>query len=265
MKNIHPEDMIIAIIQQDIAWENKEENLSLFASSIDKIKEEHPTVDMMILPEMFSTGFTMNPALVAEKMDGATVEWMTETAMETEAAICGSIVIEENNHYYNRFILAKPNQEIVYYDKKHLFAFAGEDAKFTAGSKKVKMEYKGWNILPFVCYDLRFPVWCRNNELNDIMIFVANWPETRIMHWNSLLPARAIENQCYVIGVNRIGRDNNALVYNGNSAVFDPTGQCISNLQQRAGFELVHLEKSVITQVREKLPFWKDADTFSIH
>jgi len=265
MKSIHPDDMTLAIIQQDIAWENKEENLSLFTNSINTIKEEHPTVDMMVLPEMFTTGFTMNPALVAEKMDGASVEWMKEIALETEAAICGSIVIEENNHYFNRFILAKPDQEIVYYDKKHLFAYAGEDAKFTPGTKKTKMEYKGWKISPFICYDLRFPVWCRNNELSDIMIFVANWPETRIVHWNSLLPARAIENQCYVIGVNRIGVDNNNLVYTGNSAVFDPSGQCIANLETREGFELIHLEKSKIMANREKMPFWKDADTFSIH
>ncbi len=265
MKSIHPEDLTLAIIQQDIAWENEEENLSLFASNINIIKEEHPTVDMMVLPEMFTTGFTMNPASVAETMNGATVEWMKEIALETESAICGSIIIEENGRFFNRFIMAKPDQQINYYDKKHLFAFAGEDEKFTPGSKKVKMEYKGWSIMPFVCYDLRFPVWCRNTEMSDIMIFVANWPEARIVHWNSLLPARAIENQCYVIGVNRIGKDKNNLIYTGQSAVYDPSGQCIVNLDSREGFELVHLEKSKIISSREGLPFWKDADSFSIY
>lgn len=264
MKSLHPEDLSLAVIQQDIAWENKEENLSMFTKSIQQIKSEHPVVDLMVLPEMFTTGFTMQPYPVAETMSGATVAWMKEISVETEAAICGSIIIEENGSFFNRFILVKPNQEIGYYDKKHLFAYAGEDKMFTPGKSKVKFEYKGWNIQPFICYDLRFPVWCRNTELNDIMIFVANWPSTRIGHWNCLLPARAIENQCYVIGVNRVGTDLNQLNYNGQSAVYDPSGQCILALKDQSGFEIVHLEKSKIEAVRSQTPFWKDADRFTL-
>jgi len=262
MKNKHLEDLMVAIVQPNIIWENKEENLSHLTRHIDVLIEEHPVVDLIVLPEMFSTGFTMNPQPHAETMDGPTIEWMKEISSENDLAICGSLIVEENSHIYNRFVFIQPHAEIVYYDKKHLFSYAGENKAFTAGNSRINILFKGWSINPFICYDLRFPVWCRNNNGADIMIFVANWPETRIVHWKNLLLARAIENQCYVIGANRVGEDNNNLVYNGQSCAVDPMGNILVNMEALDGFKLCHFQKSQISGTRDKLPFLKDIDQF---
>ncbi len=262
MKSIHSEELSIAILQPDTIWENKEDNLTQLTIHIDKLKEEHPVIDMIVLPEMFTTGFTMNPEQFAETMEGATIEWMREIAVEQELAICGSLIIRENKKFYNRFVFVKPNGEVEFYDKKHLFSHAGENENYTAGTKKVTMEYKGWKINPFVCYDLRFPAWCRNTNAADIMIFVANWPQTRIGHWQKLLPARAIENQCFVIAANRVGLDFNNLYYNGQSAAYDSMGNTIVNMNDNLGYTLFTINKADLSATREKIPFLKDKDRF---
>lgn len=264
MKSIHSEELSIALIQPDTLWENKEDNLNHLTLQIDKLKDEHPVIDIIVMPEMFSTGFTMNPKPFAETMDGATIEWMREIAAEQEVAICGSLIIEEKKKFYNRFVFVKPNGEIDYYDKKHLFGYAGENENYTAGNRQMTISFKGWKINPFICYDLRFPVWCRNTNEADIMLYVANWPEIRIAHWQKLLPARAIENQCFVIGNNRVGVDFNEYNYTGQSCAYDPLGNAIVIMNDKAGYTLFKLQKSLINNTREKIPFWKDRDTFQI-
>jgi len=262
MKALHNEELIVAGIQANITWENKEDNLLYFDTYISGIKAEHSAVDLIVLPEMFSTGFTMNPSPMAETMNGSTLTWMKELSSEHEIALCGSLIIEEDGRYYNRFVFVNPNHEITHYDKKHLFSFAGEDKKYWAGNNKITIHFKGWSITPFICYDLRFPAWCRNSEKADLQIFVANWPETRIAHWQKLLPARAIENQCYVLGVNRIGADNNGLQYTGHSCGLDPFGNGIGEMENKEGYSLFVLKKEVLNSVRERLPFLDDMDSF---
>lgn len=265
MKSLHTEELAIALIQMDIVWENKEANLFNYNQTIDTLKQEHPGIDLIILPEMFSTGFTMNPAPVAETMQGATIEWMKEISADYEVALCGSLIIEENGKFYNRFVFVKPDHSFVYYDKKHLFAFAGEDEFFEAGNEQVNLIYKGWSINLFICYDLRFPVWCKNTNLADLMIFVANWPDKRIHHWKALLPARSIENQCFVIGMNRLGTDANDLSYSGQSSIYDPTGNNILNMGSKDGYAVCLLHKNMIAETRDKTPFWKDWDSFVLN
>jgi len=262
MKNNHTEELYIALIQPDTIWENKEDNLNHLTQQIEKLMDEHPVIDVIVMPEMFSTGFTMNPEPFAETMNGATIEWMREIAIESDLAICGSIIIEENKKYYNRFIFIKPTGEIDYYDKKHLFSIAGEQHKYEAGAQNITINFKGWKINPFICYDLRFPAWCRNTNEADIMIFVANWPEIRINHWEKLLPARAIENQCFVIGNNRVGLDNNHFKYTGQSCAYDALGNNLATMKNEVGYTLVKLNKSNLADVKKNLPFLNDRDTF---
>ncbi len=262
MKSNHSEELRVALIQPDTIWENKEENLNQLTIHIDKLKNEHPVIDMIVMPEMFTTGFTMNAVQYAETIEGATVEWMREIAVEQELVICGSLIIHEKKKFYNRFIFVKPDGKIEFYDKKHLFSHAGEDENYTAGNKKVTIEYKGWKINPFICYDLRFPVWCRNSNDVEIMIFVANWPETRIEHWQKLLPARAIENQCFVIASNRVVIYFNGLNYNGQSAAYDAMGNTIAIMNDSVGYTLFKIRKDNLSITREKIPFLKDKDVF---
>ena len=211
---------------------------------------------------MFSTGFTMSPKPFAETMDGATIEWMREIAIENDLAICGSLIIEQNNYFYNRFVFLKPDGSNEYYDKKHLFSFAGENENYTAGNQKISINFKGWKINPFICYDLRFPVWCRNTNDADILLYVANWPEKRIAHWQVLLPARAIENQAFVIGCNRVGIDFNDFTYTGQSSAFNPLGNQIIALNQHTGYAVFKVDKSVLETIRRSIPFLKDGDKF---
>ncbi len=261
-KEIIMNNLEIALIQSNIVWENPEQNRINFGKKIDSISE---SVDLIILPEMFTTGFTMNPEKVAETMEGKTVNWMKNIVVEKKSAITGSIIIKENNKYYNRLMFAKPSGEIETYNKRHTFTLAGEDTVYTAGTERLIVSYKGWRICPLICYDLRFPVWARNTEAYDVLLFVANWPKPRINAWNALLKARAIENMSYCIGVNRVGLDANNYEYSGNSAVYDVLGEKISNIKPKEEqTEIVVLDKKNIFTNREKLQFLNDGDGFNL-
>ena len=255
------QDLKVALVQTNLVWENKKANLSLIESSIALLPTE---TDIIVLPEMFNTGFSMNPAANAEKMDGGTLNWMKDVAKQKNAILTGSLIIEEGNGYYNRLIWMLPDGTFQQYDKKHLFTLAGEENFYKPGNQKLIIEYKGWKICPMICYDLRFPVWIRNVENYDCLIIVANWPERRIFHWEQLLIARAIENQCFVIGVNRVGSDNNELYHNGNSMVVSPLGNTMIKLADMSTVANATLCYEKILQVRNDLPFLNDRDHFSI-
>jgi predicted amidohydrolase len=252
----------IAILQAELVWLNAEQNRLNFLSKINHIKEN---VDLIVLPEMFTTGFSMHPQEVAESMHGDTVKWMQRIATEKNTAIAGSVIIAEDDNYYNRFLFAHPSGALNYYNKKHLFTLAGEDKIYTSGKEKLIVNYKGWKICPLVCYDLRFPVWARNAEDYDALIYVANWPKPRITAWDTLLKARAIENMCYTIGVNRVGKDANKLAYSGHSAVYDCLGEKLSEIApNKEGVAVVTLDKNQQDIVRNKLNFLNDKDLFEI-
>jgi predicted amidohydrolase len=252
----------IAIIQADLAWEDIEKNLNLFSEKIDSIDEN---VDLIVLPEMFSTGFSMNAKNLAEPSDGPTFKWMQEIAEKRNVAVTGSVIVKENNNFYNRLYFVFPDTTFKTYDKRHTFSLAKEDHTYTAGNERLIIEYKGWKICPLICYDLRFPVWARNTVDYDLLIYVANWPETRIQAWDILLQARAIENMSYCIGVNRTGDDGNKYQYNGHSAIYDCLGKPLFKNNREAEFtQVVSLEKSHVSQTREKLKFLQDRDSFSL-
>ena len=249
-------------IQADLFWENPSKNRASFEEKINGLPEN---TDLIVLPEMFTTGFTMNPQKVAEKMDGTTITWMQKIAIEKQTAITGSLVIEQNNNYYNRLVFVHPSGTIESYDKKHSFTLAGEDKVYTAGNQKLIVRYKGWRICPLICYDLRFPVWARNTENYDVLIFMANWPVTRIKAWETLLKARAIENMSYVIGINRTGLDKNKYEYSGNSLIVDFLGEELSNLQKnKIGLVTAVISKTNQNEIRKKLGFLNDKDAFEI-
>jgi len=249
------------LIQTDLHWEDPAGNREQFDKKIGKIKD----ADLIILPEMFTSGFTMNPKPVAEKMNGESVNWMMKKAAEKNALLTGSLIIEEDNKYYNRLITAFPDGKISFYDKKHLFSYAKEDQIFTAGNKHLIIEYKGFRIMPLICYDLRFPVWARNIQDYDILIYVANWPVPRIGAWDLLLKARAIENMSYVIGVNRVGKDGNKIQYSGHSAVIDTYGkELLTFADAEEGVKSVKLDPEHIKKVRERFRFLNDRDSFKM-
>jgi len=252
----------IAIIQPDLAWENIEKNLNLFSEKIDLIKED---VDLIVLPEMFSTGFSMNAGNLAEPPHGTAFKWMQEIARKRNVAVTGSMIVKENNNFYNRLYFVFPDTTFKTYDKRHTFTLAREDQTYTAGNERLIVEYKGWKICPLICYDLRFPVWARNTEDYDLLIYVANWPETRIHAWDILLQARAIENMAYCIGVNRTGTDGNKYRYNGHSAIYDCLGKPLFKNDQEGEFaQVAILEKTHVSETREKLKFLQDRDSFSL-
>lgn len=253
--------MKIALIQTHLIWENALENRSHLAQKITGFMED---VDLIILPEMFSTGFTMNPKSVAETMKGETVTWLQHLAKAKNAAITGSLVIEENGNYYNRLVFVFPDGKMEHYDKRHLFSLAGENKEFTAVKSKLIVEYKGWKICPLICYDLRFPVFSRNENNYDLLIYVANWPNVRANAWNSLLQARAIENMSYTIGVNRIGMDENKNSYSGDSQIVDSMGNFALEPQQSDEVFIVELDKKTQDQNRKKFGFLNDADEFEL-
>ncbi|MEL0454959.1 amidohydrolase [Flavobacteriaceae bacterium SZ-1-7] len=253
----------IALIQSDLVWENPEKNRENFSKKIQSITEY---VDVIVLPEMFTTGFTMNADKVAESMQGETIAWMKELASQTNAAISGSIIISEEGKFYNRFLFVEPSGKVSFYNKRHTFTLAGEEKTFTAGSDKVIIDYKGWKICPMVCYDLRFPVWARNVEDYDVLIYVANWPKPRINAWDTLLQARAIENMCYCIGVNRVGIDGINIEYSGHSGAYDVLGNSIANFKPfEDGIKIATLEQRHIEAYRNKLKFLNDIDSFKIN
>lgn len=254
--------LTIALVQANLVWGNTKKNCLKFSKKISRLDQP---VDLIILPEMFTTGFSMQPQKIAETMQGDTVSWMLKTASEKNAAIAGSVIISENNNYYNRFLFIHPSGEINYYNKKHLFTLAGEHEIYASGKEKLMVNYKGWKICPLVCYDLRFPVWARNVEAYDVLIYVANWPKPRITAWDTLLKARAIENMCYTIGVNRVGIDANNLEYSGHSAAYDCLGeQVVSTTENAEDTAVVTLQKNHISAIRNKLNFLNDRDSFII-
>ncbi|WNH13682.1 amidohydrolase [Thalassobellus suaedae] len=252
----------IALVQSDLVWENPKQNRISFSNKIDEISDE---VDVIVLPEMFTSAFTMEASKVAETMQGDTVLWMQKMASKTNAAIVGSLIISEENKYYNRLLFVEPSGKITYYNKRHTFTLAGEDKVFSAGNEKVIIDYKGWKICPLVCYDLRFPVWARNVENYDVLMYVANWPKPRISAWDALLKARAIENMSYVIGVNRVGVDGLNMEYSGHSAVYDVLGNIKTTFKPgKEQVEVVTLEKRHVEAYRNKLKFLNDKDTFTL-
>ena len=256
-------DLKITLIQSSLAWENPSANLEHFEQLIKKIRKN--STHLIVLPEMFTTGFTMNAAAVAETMDGPAVTWMVTTAQNKKAVVCGSVVIREKGKFYNRLIWAQPDGKLFTYDKRHLFRMAHEQNTYAAGKKKIFMSINGWNILPLICYDLRFPVWSRNKNEVDLMVYVANWPERRIYAWKQLLIARAIENQCYVAGLNRIGEDGNKIPHSGDSVVLDPLGMPMGEFATgKAIIKTTVLRANVLIELRKKFPVAMDADNFKI-
>lgn len=253
--------MEIALIQTELIWENPSANRRLLDDKINAISQY---VDLIVLPEMFASGFTMDPKPVAETMEGETVLWLLETARQKNCAITGSLVVEENGHYYNRLIFVHPEGKIQTYDKRHLFTLAGEDKPYTAGTSRLIVEYKGFMICPLICYDLRFPVFSRNTENYDLLLYVANWPKPRVTAWDALLRARAIENMCYVIGVNRVGTDANGLEYVGHSQAIDFLGNSLLEPQEQEGAFIVRLDKASMLETRGKLAFLNDKDDFTL-
>jgi len=252
----------ITILQSAIIWQDNNQNLHQFSEKIKKIESE---TDIIILPEMFTTGFSMEPQKNAEKMNGKTIQWMQNISKQKNCAIAGSVIIQEEDKYYNRFLFVHPSGKINQYNKRHLFTLAGEDKIYTSGSEKVIIDFKGWKICPLICYDLRFPVWARNIENYDILLYVANWPKPRISAWDALLKARSIENMCYTIGVNRVGEDANKLEYNGHSAIYNCLGEQIGMAEENREVTLnVTLDKNHISEARNRLPFLNDKDSFKI-
>lgn len=257
------QDLVITLIQTDLIWENRNKNLSHFENRIDSIMED---TDLIILPEMFNTGFSMNPEKLAESMDGVTVQWMQKISADREADICGSVIIKENNQYLNRLIWVKPDGFVLTYDKRHLFRMGNEQKVYSGGNKLITVELKDWKIRPLICYDLRFPVWARNTGGSeyDLLIYVANWPDKRTHHWKSLLIARAIENQTYVTGVNRIGSDGNKVSYCGDSMIVDPLGETMVLLRNQDIIHTERLSRRHLINYRERFPAWRDGDRFEI-
>lgn len=253
-------DLRVTLVQADLAWENTERNLQQFDRHLDEIE----ATDLIVLPEMFTTGFSMNPKAVAEPMDGQAVNWLLETARRHDADIVGSVAITEDGRYFNRLIWARPDGTLIHYDKRHLFTYAGEHEHYTPGQAQQLIELKGWSIAPFICFDLRFPVWSRNRGQYDAAIYIASWPARRASHWKTLLPARAIENQSYVIGVNRVGIDGNDLSYDGDSMVIDPLGEICFHANVKPTVHQRRLSRQLLDETRIKLPFLRECERFEL-
>ncbi|GAC1416665.1 MAG: amidohydrolase [Flavisolibacter sp.] len=260
-------DLSFTLLQTQLQWEDKELNLLNLEKKINDIIA--PT-QVVVLPEMFPTGFSMKPEVLFETMNGKVIQWMKRIASEKKFILTGSVIIQENGQYFNRLIWMLPNGEFGHYDKRHLFAFGGEDLHFTPGNKRLIASANGWKINLQVCYDLRFPVWSRqqmsdNKEFEyDVLVYVANWPEKRANAWKALLRSRAIENQSYVIGVNRVGLDGNDINYTGDSMVIDPQGNILYHNENREEGYTIRLSKNLLEEARSKFPFWRDADKFSL-
>lgn len=253
-------DLKVALVQTDLYWENTTANLASLEEKIATITE---LVDIIVLPEMFSTGFTMNPASVAEPMNLTTTKWMQQVAAQTGAVVMGSFVAKEGTNYFNRLLWVEPNGTYDFYDKRHLFRMAREQESYTGGTKRIIKEWKGWKICPLICYDLRFPVWSRNVALDyDLLVYVANWPAIRSHVWNTLLQARAIENLSYVVGVNRVGNDGNGIPHTGDSAVIDFKGEVLERKSIEEGILIHTLQREALTTFRDKFPAFLDADEF---
>lgn len=256
-------NLLLTTIQFPIVWENKQANLQQLSEMILPLARK---TELVILPEMFNTGFSMNTVTMAEPMNGPTMHWMEEISRKTNLIITGSLMIEENGSFYNRLVWMLPNGQIGHYDKRHLFAYANEDQHFKAGQTRLIASVNGWKLNLNICYDLRFPVWSRQQEPGefDVLVYVANWPGKRALAWKSLLRARAIENQCYVVGVNRNGLDGNGLEYQGDTMIIDPLGECMHHAENKTDVFSAIFDREHLVRVREQFPFWRDADTFTI-
>lgn len=255
------QDLKVALVQTNLQWEDRGANLEHLDHILGEIKE---AVDLIILPEMFSTGFTMEADAFSEDMGGPSMQWMAEQATKHRTCVTGSLIIEEEGNFYNRLFWYREDGSYAYYDKRHLFTLAGEEKIYSPGKELISVELNGWKIRPLVCYDLRFPVWCRNDDNYDLMLFVANWPERRIDHWRALLIARAIENQAFVIGVNRVGDDGNEVYHNGNSMIISPSGKVLEEEIDNETIIIQHLKYDAITGFRSHLTALKDKDDFEI-
>ncbi len=252
--------MKVVGLQLDMVWEDPAANRSHIEGLLGRIAGP---VDVMVLPEMFTTGFTMAPESLAEPHPGPTLEWMTQQARRLDAALVGSVVVREQDRFYNRLYWVLPDGTHHAYNKRHLFTMAGEHHHYTAGTERLVVEWRGWRWLPVICYDLRFPVWLRNRPpYYDAMVVVANWPQPRSQHWALLLQARAVENQVYVVGVNRVGTDGHGIFHDGRSAVIDPTGEVIIAARQQENILTANLSRHVLERTRRHMPFLKDADAF---
>lgn len=256
-------DLKITLVQTPLAWENGEANRKMFDGLLKAIRKN--STNLIILPEMFATGFSMKASKLAESMNGPSVEWMREMAFNKNAVLCGSLIIKEKGKFYNRLVWAQPDGTVLHYDKRHLFRMAKEEKIFTDGKKKLIVNLNGWNVCPLVCYDLRFPVWSRSHGDIDLLLYVANWPERRRYAWKQLLIARAIENQCYVAGLNRIGNDGNNISYSGDSVVLDPFGMPLSNIKKnKSDVVTVTLSYKKLAAFRKVFPVMMDIDKFKL-
>ena len=255
-------DLKVGLIQTELFWEDTDANLNMFSEKLDQLSGG---TDIAILPEMFTTGFSMHPEKLAEPTESKTLRWMRSMASDKGLAIMGSVIIREASNYYNRLFVVFPDGSWNKYDKRHLFRMGEENKHYTAGRDKLIFSLKGWRILPLICYDLRFPVWSRNRGDYDLLVYVANWPESRRHVWRALLPARALENQCYVVGLNRVGSDGQDLTYSGDSMVIHPKGHSMSHTQPgEQSVETVSLSLDELQTFREKFPVGKDGDDFNI-
>lgn len=253
------QDLTVTLVQSKLEWEDPIANRAAMEKHLTPLAGR---TDLVVLPEMFTTGFTMNAAPLAETMAGDSVAWISAMAGRLGAAVTGSLIIREDGRYYNRLIWAAPDGSRRHYDKRHLFRMAEEDAVYAPGTRLLTVELYGWRIRPFVCYDLRFPIWSRNlGPAYDLAIFVANWPARRAAHWKTLLAARAIENQCYVVGVNRVGTDGNGIDYTGDSTALDPLGRVLWHRESNEAVETITLKAETLFDHRRTFPAWMDADS----
>lgn len=255
-------DIRVTLVQSMLHWEDARANRSMFS---EKLAALEGATDVIVLPEMFTTGFSMRSAELAEDMDGPTVAWMRDQAKALDAALYGSVIIAEKGKHFNRGLFVEPSGKVTVYDKRHLFRFANENEHYAPGQERVVVEWRGWRLLLQVCFDLRFPVFARNRGDYEAILYVANWPEARRYPWSQLLIARAIENQCYVIGENRVGMDGKGHHYTGDSVVIDPRGAVIGQVEpSQEGTDTVTLDRASLEDFREKFPVGKDADDFAL-
>ncbi len=255
-------DLQLALIQTSLVWQDAAANREHFA----RLLEQARGADLIVLPEMFSTGFSMDSAALAEPEDGPTSQWLRQQAQDLGAVVCGSLIIQAaDGSYRNRLLWARPDGSLAHYDKRHLFRMAGEHKHYSAGEQQVVLEVKGWRVRPLICYDLRFPVWSRDAGGTDLLLYTANWPAERRHHWNRLLPARAIENLCYVAAVNRVGEDGKGHAYSGDSQVLDFQGESLLAAQDVDGVFHVSLSAAELAAYRQRFPAHLDADSFSLN
>ncbi|MBB6341544.1 putative amidohydrolase [Pseudomonas fluvialis] len=255
-------DLQLALIQTSLVWQDASANREHFA----RLLEQAHGADLVVLPEMFSTGFSMDSAALAEPEDGPTTQWLRQQAQDLGAVVCGSLIIQAaDGSYRNRLLWARPDGSQAHYDKRHLFRMAGEHKHYSAGEQQVVLELKGWRVRPLICYDLRFPVWSRDAGGTDLLLYTANWPAARRHHWNRLLPARAIENLCYAAAVNRVGEDGKGFAYSGDSQVLDFQGESLLAAQDVDGVFRVSLSAAELAAYRQRFPAHLDADSFSLN